>query len=202
VQDETDQHLSRIGEELWATTSEVQRPDLPGQGEGARPRSSQAGLGADFPSAGANPRGDSERRPAHRETGEEVPGRGTSLATQRGRSAHRSGLPADVGGQEPVQVQSNGRCTPRTAPQKEAIWRRRSSVANYQGGESFLEKAAGVVRELHLGALREGQRLETLGNGADEARWKEREETGTGGSGAKAWSFDAPPLGDRRGLRA
>src|SRR5215472_3163326 len=37
VQDETHQHLSRIGEELWATTSEVQRPDLPGQGEGAHP---------------------------------------------------------------------------------------------------------------------------------------------------------------------
>ena len=37
-----------------------------------------------------------------------------SLATQRGRSAHRSGLPADVGGQESVQVQSNGGCTPRT----------------------------------------------------------------------------------------
>ena len=60
-----------------------------------------------------------------------------SLATQRGRSAHRSGLPADVGGQESVQVQSNGGCTPRIAPQKEPVWRKRSSVANYQGGETL-----------------------------------------------------------------
>src|SRR5262249_29559318 len=99
-------------------------------------------------------------------------------------------------------VQSNGGRTPRTAPQKEPVSGRRSSVANYQGGESFLEKAAGAVRELHLGALREGQRLETLGNGADEARWKEREETGTGGSSAKAGILEERLWGDGRGLGA
>ncbi len=78
VPDETNQHLSGIGEELRRTTSPVQRREFPPSSKGVRSCCVKAGAGASISGVRANPRGDSEGRQTGGKTGQKVSGQSRS----------------------------------------------------------------------------------------------------------------------------
>src|SRR5216683_3052710 len=174
VPDETNQHLSGIGEELRRTTSPVQRREFPPSSKGVRSCRVKAGAGASISDVRANRRGDSEGRQTGGKTGQKVSGRRGHRPTERSGNSHRAGFPPHAGRQESVQVESTGWRICRVAAEEESVRRGRPAAADYESGRSILEKAAGSVRQLHARSLREGQRLEALGLGASETGWKER----------------------------
>src|SRR5713101_3132530 len=202
VPDETNQHLSGIGEELRRTTSPVQRREFPPSSKGVRSCCVKAGAGPSISDVRANRRGDSEGRQTRGKTGQKVSGRRGHRPTERSGNSHRAGFPPHAGRQESVQVESTGWRICRVAAEEESVRRGRPAAADYESGRSILEKAAGSVRQLHARSLREGQRLEALGIGASEAGWKERTQASMCRRCSEDGSADASAMGDGGGLRA
>src|SRR5712692_633496 len=202
VPDETNQHLSGIGEELRRTTSPVQRREFPPSSKGVRSCRAKAGAGASISGVRANRRGDSEGRQTGGKTGQKVSGRRGHRPTERSGNIQRAGFPPHAGRQESVQVESRGWRICRVAAEEESVRRGRPAAADYESGRSILEKAAGSVRQLHARSLREGQRLEALGIGASETGWKERTQASMCCRCSEDGSADASAMGDGGGLRA
>src|SRR6266851_4599302 len=124
VPDETNQHLSGIGEELRRTTSPVQRREFPPSSKGVRSCRIKAGVGA-------NRGGDSEGRQTGGETGQKVSGRRGHRPTERSGNSHRAGFPSNAGRQESVQVESTSWRICGVASQEESVRRGRPAAADY-----------------------------------------------------------------------
>jgi transposase len=130
------------------------------------------------------------------------PGRGGRLTGQRRGSADGIGLRADDRRQGPIRQEPDGGSLPRAATSQEQVGRRRSTAADHEDGGSVRAAAAGDVGQLHPRAIRQGQRVATVGAGTGEARRQERQEAGKGRGGEEAGGADAPAVGHRRGVRA
>src|SRR5262249_35928970 len=82
------------------------------------------------------------------------------------------------------------------------IGRQRSAASDHEGGRPVCPAPAGDGGELRARPVRQGQRPETLGLRARQARGQEREEASQGSGSSKAGGADGPLVGHRRGVRA
>ena len=101
-----------------------------------------------------------------------------------------------------VFCEPNGRRLPWATAATRSVGGHEQATPHHEGRGPVPSPTLGEWCELHLGALRQGLRAQTLGAQALRARRKECATEGEGRCREKAGSADAPPLGNGRGLPA